>query len=129
MSMTLSAGGNIRVSRFVELSGNFACTECNAANDKMIGIAQEYPREAPLPSVSTLYAAQSGDPVKVYTPGDECLLEIGGTVNFGDRVATANDGQGVAASADETYGAIALESGIDGDRIRVRVVLASTESS
>jgi len=129
MSTTFVAGGNIRVCRFVEFSGNFAVTECNAANDKMIGIAQEYPREAPLPSVSTLYAAQSGDPIKVYLPGDQCLLEIGGTVNFGDYIAAANDGQGVAAAADETYGARALETGADGDRIRVVVMHGSAESS
>lgn len=134
MPRTFISGGNIRVCRFVEPGANtdgttdFTVTEANGANDKVWGIAQGGTRAAPLDGV-TAYAAISGDPIEVFMPGEECLLELGGTVADGAYLATTNAGLGVTASTDETYCARALEAGISGDRIRVRVMHGSTESS
>ena len=129
MSQTMVAGGNIRVSRFVEVSAAYTVTECNATTDKPWGIAQEYAREAPLPDV-TLYAAKANDPVKIYTVGDDdVLLELGGTVAAGDYLSSDANGLGVNAGADLTYGARAKEAGVSGERIRVTVLHGSTESS
>lgn len=133
MSRTLTANGNIRVCRFVEFVGStsdYMVTECNGANDKMAGISCESGREAPLPAVSTMYAAQQYDSLKVYTVGDrDVLLELGGDVVPGAYLASDNQGRGVTASTDETYGARALEAGASGERIRVDVIHGSTESS
>lgn len=134
MPRTFIAGGNIRVCRFVEPGANtdgttdFKVTEANGANDKIWGIAQEGTRAAPLDGV-TAYAAIDGDSLEVFMPGEECLLEIGGTVADGAYLASTNAGLGDTATADQTYGARALEAGVSGDRIRVRVMHGSTESS
>ena len=121
------SGGTIRPSRFV----NTLTTEDNTveeadANEAIIGIAQEGAREPPLPGV-TLVAASDGDNVQVYQDGDECLLELGGTVAAGDYLKSDTGGKGVAiattgATAQE-IGARALGSGASGEKIRVRVVI------
>ncbi len=120
------AGGDIRPSRFVKQSTSADHTVLEAdANEAIIGIASEAGREPPLPSVSTILAASSGDNVLVYTEGDTCLLELGGTVAAGDNLKSDADGKGVAIATTGTtaqeIGAKALTSGASGEFIRVQV--------
>jgi len=123
------AGGDIRQARFVKLStaADYTLLEADA-NERIFGISVDAAQDAPIPSASA-NAAESGDLFQFYGPGDECLLELGGTVTRGGRLKSDADGKGVAVATTGTtsqeYGAEALESGVSGEKIRVRVLLGS----
>jgi len=127
----LIAGGNISPSRFVkwDLSGGGDFTVIQATdNTKIAGISMEGTREAPIPSVSTAYAAQSGESFKVYGDGEICLLELGGTVVAGDDLSSDANGKGTAitgGTSTQEIGATALEGGASGELILVQVRLRS----
>jgi hypothetical protein len=126
------AGGTIRPSRFVKYTANdFEVAEADA-NEKIAGISQEGTRTAPIPDVSTNEAAQSGETLQVYGDGEDCLLELGGTVVPGDDLKSDADGKGVViatGAALQQIGAVALEGGVSGELIRVQVKLAQGGST
>lgn len=120
------ARGDIRPSRLVkaDTATDNGVKEADA-NERIVGISSEAGREAPIPSVATILAGQDGDNIHVYGEGEECLLELGGTVAAGDLLKSDNDGKGVVqattgTTAQET-GARALTSGASGEKIRVVV--------
>jgi hypothetical protein len=117
------ASGTIAVSTFVKVSGSNTCAQAGSG-DVPIGVAQEWANAAPISGASTS-AAVSGDQVKVYGLGDICLLQsstAGWTA--GDQLKPDSSGNGVAASSNDTYGAIALET-ISGSALgRVQVIIA-----
>lgn len=73
------------------------------------------------PSVTDAVGAAEGDRVDVVHVGITDL-ELGGTVAFGEYIEPSTDGVGVAWSAGAP-GALALESGDDGDIITVLVLI------
>jgi hypothetical protein len=121
---TFTARGNIVPATFVKLdtATNFGVLAAGAG-DQIVGIASEAGREPPLPSVSTVYAAQNGEECHVRGQGEVCLLTIGGSVSPKDRLKSDASGFGVATTTNgDEYGAIALESGASGQQIMVQVV-------
>lgn len=128
----LMAGGNIRPSRFVKMSGT-ATTGDNVgleadAGENVIGIAMEGSNQPPLYGTGPdpAYAAASGQSFKLYGQGDICLLYAGTAANIvpGARVKSDADGGGVLAAVDEASGAICLEAPTaDGQFFRVQVEL------
>ena len=66
------------------------------ANARCLGIAYEGSREAPIPSVTTPYAAQQGDAIKIYGDGDECLALLGGSVAVGDFLVASGPVSGLS---------------------------------
>lgn len=123
------AGGNILPSRFVKPSTAADNTVLQATagsvaeGDRVIGVSQEGGREPPLPSVSTMYAGQAGDAMKVYGDTEVCLLTIGtGGCTRGDRLKSDANGKGLTASTTgDHYGAIALSSASENELARVQV--------
>lgn len=119
------AEGDIRPSRFVKIgSGDFSVLEADA-NEAVLGIAMEGTKTAPIPSASA-NAAEDGDHLHVYGPGEECLLELGsGGITAGAYLKSDADGKGVAAATtgatQQNRGARALEGGAEGDKVRVVV--------
>lgn len=120
------AGGDIRPCRFVK-GGAADLTVLEAdANEAVIGISQEGTKAAPIPSASTL-AAAAGENIGVHGLGEVCLLTLGsgGATRFGYLKSDA-DGNGVAIATTGTtaqmVGAIALQSGLEGEKIRVQVL-------
>lgn len=120
MSKIMRAAGTIRVCRFVSVNtaANNTIIE-GETNAFVIGISQEGGRTAPIPDVSTdpVEAAQSGEDLRVYLPGEtmECLLYAGsGGWTAGDLLKSDTDGGGVAVASSGTtqqnYGALALET-------------------
>jgi hypothetical protein len=89
------------------------------------GIGTKY---APIPETTNVYHAESGDPVWVHGPGEECWLEAGGTVTAGDLLKPDADGKGVTASAGDKYGARALASATSGEDIRAYVQVGELET-
>jgi sulfur carrier protein ThiS len=122
-----TASADIRPSRFVKISGNYTVAECDA-NEWPIGISAEYGENAPIPSQSTEYVADSGHSCPVYTestPIDQPVLLIlgSGGATAGVLLKSDTNGAGVAvASNNDIYGAQAMEAGSSGEAIRVRIV-------
>lgn len=128
----LVAGGNIRPCRFVKLSGSYNHTalECDA-NEAPIGIAQEGSNYPPLSDLSlTVYAATSGQGLRIFGEGDVCLLEAGAEITRGARLKSDADGRGVpiasTGTAIQNIGAVALQSAAAaGEKIQVQVTFYS----
>lgn len=121
------AGGTIRPARFVKVSTAADNTVLEAdANEEVVGIATEATQDAPIPGASA-NAAETGDPLKVYSIGSECLLYIGsGGVTAGANIKSDADGKGVLAATTGTtvqnIGAVALEAASENELARVLVV-------
>ena len=129
MAKLFKAGGTIRVSRFVKITGNSTVSEAEAAN-RVVGISQAGGRTPPIPDVTTdpVEAAQSGEQLQVFQLGEECLLRIGdGGCSAGDALKADADGDGVtcASGGNNWYGAIALEAASAGELALVQVVIGN----
>lgn len=104
-----TANGTINPSRFciTDTSVSNAFDQASANSQFLIGVSQEYSKNAPIPGASQ-EAADAGDPVFVYSVGEVCLLQsttAGWTA--GDRLTSDANGNGVTASGTQYYGAIA----------------------
>lgn len=121
----LLASGTIRPCRFVKISGAFQCAEADA-NEDVIGVSMEGTNTAPLSDLVTSdNAAVSGDSLRIFGNGDTCLLQIGDTVTYGQRLKSDADGKGVPVATTGTtiqyYGARALQSGSASEKIWVQI--------
>lgn len=122
-------GGNIYPSRFVKGDASNDWTVLQAGtNEDAIGISTEGDANPPT-SGNTLGVPYyvSGQDMKVYGPGSVCLLELGtGGITRFAYLKADTDGKGVAATTSgataQFVGAMALESGSAGDKVRVYVV-------
>jgi len=127
----LVAGGTIYPCRFVKFSTAADDRGLQAtANDKLIGISYPNGKYSPLSDLVTDNPhAAAADPIQLLGDGEQGLLELGDTVTRGDKLKSDADGKGESVATSGTtlqqYGAIALESGVSGDKIRVFVLLGS----
>lgn len=122
------AGGDINPARFVKLStaADFTVLEADS-NERPYGISVDAAQAAPISGASTL-AASAGKSLRVYGIGEECTLTLGsGGATRGGMLVSDADGKGVAAASTGTtvqwVGAEALESGLENEKIKVRVCL------
>lgn len=128
-SHSMVAGGDVRPCRFIKVStaADYTCLEADA-NEAVIGISTNAVRDAPVPNADT-DAAEAGDDLHYNPIGSVCDLELGGTVARGDEIKSDADGKGVVRATTGTtlqnFGAIALESGVSGEFIKVLVVRGS----
>jgi hypothetical protein len=127
------AGSEIYPSRFVRLDETADYTVLQADDNEVVfGISHEGSATPPIPS-APVFAGVAGKGVKIYGAGEgDVLLEAGGTIVPGDRLKSDEDGKGVAIALTgsesenvQNYGAIALEGGSEGDKIRVFVSLGA----
>jgi len=127
MPKIYKSGGTIRVSRFVNISGNSTVQEATTGDAMPIGISQAGGRTPPIPDViaDPVEAAQSGEQLNVFSLAEECLLRAGATVTAGQLLMSDSDGDGIAVTAGKYHGAIALEAGVAGELVLVQVVLGS----
>lgn len=122
------AGGDIRPCRFVKQSAvdDFTWLEADA-NEPVQGISQAGTNLPPIPDVTSDKAAVAGQSLRIHTPPEPCLLELGGTVAAGDRLKSDADGKGVAIATSGTtpqrYGAVAQQAGSSGEKIQVNVLI------
>lgn len=118
------SGGNIAPSRFVvrTASGSEAIVNQAGANVLTWGISQPSTRRVPFDTYDDGYAAVAGDQLNIIGDGDdEALLEIAGTITAGQPIKSDANGKGVVANTDkDKVGAIAKESGVSGQLIRVK---------
>jgi hypothetical protein len=125
------AGGTIYPCRFVFKNADpHEVEQAASAITPLIGISQEGTHDTPGLSGAGTDAASDGEQLHVYTEGDECLLEVVTTVAAGNRLKSDADGKGTpllgTETAAETFvGAIALDDGAAGEKIRVQVKIYS----
>lgn len=119
----LRASGAIRPCRFVKLSGDFTGAECDA-NEDALGISYQDTRDPPLDGFSpSTNHASTGDPIRLYTEGDICLLKYATTITAGQKLKSDADGQGTPTTgAGDLLRALALEGGSAGEFRRVQVI-------
>lgn len=128
----LMAAGDIAPCRFVKRvttagqANDGKVQEATALADKVLGISQEGTRNVPYSSLNDGLAAKDGENLKVYQPGDLCLLELigGAGVTRGDRItvdSAGGTGKGRTALTAEVSFAIAEETRAAGEKCLVRV--------
>lgn len=126
-SVTRKASGNINPCRFVKIVTTVDDTvaEASADTDVILGVSGTDTRRIPYTGLDDGLHAVAGEPCAVWVPSSEgVLLDIGGTVAAGDYLTATTGGKGITTTTDKKkVGAIALESGANGDRIRVRVYM------
>ena len=95
----------------------------SVAGDLPIGVSQEGMRDTPgLTGSDTTVAARSGDTgMRVIGLGNEAMLTCGGTVKPGYLLKSDSSGRGISASSNDNYGAVALQAGTTGVKIKVIV--------
>lgn len=84
--------------------------------------------------VGNANAADAGDSITVHdghgTQQDRVyVLELGGTVSFGDRLMPDADGKGIKATSGKWFGATADSDGVSGDFIGVQPLIAQLEQT
>lgn len=131
-SPLLIAGGNITTHSFVKLSTSADHTALQAdANEQVIGISQVGTATPPGVDGSTTYAAVAGGHLQIFGLGDICLLRLGsGGCTRGNNLKSDADGNGVVAASTGTtvqnIGAVALQSGSEGELVEVQVQIMKT---
>ena len=123
----MQASGNIYPSRFVKLDpANNNNVLQSGAGDLIVGVSQEGTNQAPVPLLSTGYAAESGQNVRVHGLGGFALLELGANVTTERRLKADSNGKGTpvvgGAASMENWGAIALETGSSGEKVMCQIV-------
>lgn len=123
-----TCGGTINPSRFVKRStaADFTILQADL-NSFPDAISQNWGVDAPIPSVTDnpIPAGRAGDTIMCHhshsgSPQDSTVwLLAGGTVTRGDRLMPDANGKGITATTGKYYGAIADESGVDGEYIKV----------
>jgi len=145
---TFQAKGNINPSRFVKIhtSSDFGVVQSGAGERTfgIVGDSTKYPQVASgFGSGANAYHAESGDPVRVYAQGEECLLEVNnaGTgaapaISPGDFLISDENGRGIkwttnngsggqTADTPSYVGAVALEAPTSSASVAViRVMVA-----
>ena len=128
MPQSLIATGDIFPSRFVKLSTTRGKGTQAGAGERPVGISQRGTRRSEYVDTSGK-AAVVGEPVTVFDQGEECWLEIAGTIAVDGLIKSDADGKGVAAGSDADWvGAIALGGGVSGDLIPVKVHIVQRAS-
>ena len=127
-NISFFASGNVNVQSFLSIvSGQPYYVTQATGSTPIVGIAQEGPVNAPgTPAQTNLYAATQGLELRVYGPGETALLICGGTINAGDYLTATTNGFGLTvpltATGQSFVGAQALENGVSGVSIPVRVL-------
>lgn len=125
------AKGDISPSRIVRMdttaSVDFGVLQAAAATDKVIGVSQIGSRKFPSStgSADDALAAKNGETLEVFQDGNECTIELGGTVVPGDYLKSDANGRAVAVTFAEVgnlyFVGRALEHGVNLNKIRMKV--------
>jgi hypothetical protein len=98
------------------------------AGARPVGISQRGTRRSEYVDTSGKAAAVN-EPIMFFDEGEECWLEIAGTVAVNALLKSDADGKGLAATADADWaGAVALGGGASGDLIPVKVQIVQRAS-
>lgn len=118
------SSGTIAPSSFVTIDPAFdEQVKQSVVGDSPCGVMWEAQKGTPgLPGSDTTVAAQSGDyGFRVVGQGNDCLLQLGGTVSPGNSIKPDGNGFGISGAVNDNCGAVALQAGTNGVKIRVQV--------
>jgi len=87
-----------------------------------VGVTHNGTREAPIPSVSTAYAALDGEPVRVHGLGDVCEVESGEALTDGCEVMSGTNGVAMVATAGNYVAGICQKAVDSGEDAWIQVV-------
>jgi len=124
-NMTYVAGEDLAPMRFVKrsTSEDNSVVYADDGTAVLVGVTFDGTREAPIPSVSESLAAEDGEPIRVYGPGDRCRVKLGETITAANLNLTAStDGVAVGASSGDFVGAIAERAASSGEYVWCSVV-------
>ena len=118
---SLTAGGTIIPMRAIKLDTTAEYTALAAgAGDKMIGVAPPYQKRAPgLTGSDTDIAAESGDQLDYYGPGDVAPVVAGAAISIGANVKASTSGKVVTATTGWVGGIAMTAANADGDVVYV----------
>jgi hypothetical protein len=120
------AGEDLYPARFVKRAtdeGNAVLMSDDGTTAPCVGVTHNGTREAPIPSVTTAYAALDGEPVRVHGLGDTCEVEAGETLTDGAEVAAGTDGVAMLATAgDYVSGIVQKGDSVAGEMAWIQVV-------
>lgn len=119
------AAGNIYPCRFVKLdtTQNNAVLQSTAATSPPFGVSQEGTDKVAVTGlITSTYAAVDGENLRIFQPGEVCLIEASAAITAGDLLKADSNGKAATATAATYYGARALEAAsAAGEKILVRV--------
>ena len=87
-----------------------------------VGVTHNGTREAPIPSVTTAYAALSGEPVRVHGLGDVCEVEAGEALTDGCEVMSGTNGVAMVATAGNYVAGVCQKAVDSGDDAWIQVM-------
>ena len=132
MSLSMMANGNISPSRFLKLDatkvGGYviqATAGSGSHGDPVIGISQPGVRQPPISGLDDGFAGiQDVNAIEVFTTNDECWVQCGAAVTFGDYLKSDANAKAITASSSGDFvGAQALQTSTAADQlVRVRVM-------
>lgn len=118
------AAENLYPARFVkrDTSEGNAVSLADDGAAPIVGVTHNGGREAPIPSVSTVYAALEGEPVRVHGLGDTCEVEAGEDLTDGEEVMGSTNGVAITATAGSYVGGIVQKGCNNGSLAQIQVV-------
>jgi hypothetical protein len=118
------AGEDLYPARFVKRSTSEDNTVlmADAATAAVVGVTFNGGREAPIPSVTTVYCALDGEPVRVHGLGDTCEVEAGETLTYGCEVMSGTNGVGMVGTAGNYISGICQKQVTVGQKAQIQVV-------
>ena len=124
MNPNYVAGEDLYPKRFVKRAtdeGN-AVLMADAATAAVVGVTFNGTREAPIPSVTTAYAALDGESVRVHGLGDVCEIEAGEALTDGCEVMSGTNGVGMIATGGNYVSGICQKAVASGEDAWIQVV-------
>lgn len=124
-NMAYVAGENLLPCRFVkrDTSNPNAVVYATNGDDAIVGITFSGTRDAPIPLNTSNLLAETGDPVRVYGPGDRCEVVLGENITEANLNLTAGTaGVGMTPEPADFIGAIAERAASSGEKVWVQVV-------
>lgn len=118
------AGEDLYPKRFVKRAtdeGN-AVLMNDSGTTASVGVTHNGTREAPIPSVTTAYAALDGEPVRVHGLGDTCEVESGEALTDGCEVMPGTNGVAMVATAGNYVSGICQKAVDSGEDAWIQVV-------
>lgn len=113
------AGADLAPSTFVKHEAGVDNTVIPCvADDVAVGVTHEGTREAPIPGVSPLAAAE-GESCQVYGADEPCEIVAGAAISAGDRLKPDANAEAIPAIGGDEYSAIARTSAADGEKVKV----------
>lgn len=129
-TQTFVCATTIYPSRFVKLNtaSDYTILQADDDDELIIGVSQEHSRFPPVSGASTAAGTLADlTEIGVYGVQQTCYLCLGTTITRGDILSSDANGKGVTAVTGKYFGAVALESGVADDLIRVNVLLGDLD--